>query len=281
MSEVFVQSTMFRFKLSAVLISALLCSLLQAASYEALVTAARGNILELDAQQQVVRTLSINATVPEGHAIQTQAGATATIILANGGVLTVQPETTLVLEQMQLDGDPSMASYRPLRPSPANTRTRLRLDRGEVLGEIKGIRANSKFEVTSAVGTAGITGTQFVVSVQIVDGQYVMTISNLDGSVVATLAGTSPVSVPAGSQVTLSGTYDSVSGSIEDAASTGSTPIASSVLNNFSAIISAAVDAVGAEETGDPQTDFIPLGDTDLEPDSVSSSVGRIVGTPL
>jgi hypothetical protein len=112
---------MLRFKVSAILVSAFLCSVLQAASYDALVTAVRGNVLELDAQQQVIRTLSVRSTIPEGHAIRTQPGSSVTLVLANGAVLSVQPETTLVLEQMQLDGDASMASYRPLRPSPANT----------------------------------------------------------------------------------------------------------------------------------------------------------------
>jgi hypothetical protein len=276
---------MIRFKISAIVFSALLCSLLQAASYDALVTAVRGNVLELDAQQQVVRTLSSTATVPEGHAIRTQSGGTATIILANGAVITLQPETTLVLEEMQLDGDASLASYRPLRPSPANTRTRLRIERGEILGEIKGIRRNSKFEVTSAVGTAGITGTKFAIKVVVVGNRYTMTITNIDGSVVSTIEGGVAETVPAGTAVELSGTFDSATGTISEAISSQPANAPASALQNFSAVISEAVEDASdqVEGTGELMLvpDLIPLSDPDADVVNDLDVNAVVTGTPL
>jgi len=263
--------------LNALFLSLVFASALSAASYEAIVSAVRGTVLELDAQQQVVRTLSVNAEVPEGHTVSTNAGATVTLVLANGGVVTLKPETSLVLEQMQLDGPPSMASYRPLRPSPANTRTRLRLDRGEVLGEVKGIRANSKFEVTSAVGTAGITGTKFVVNVTIVDGRYTMTVTNLDGSVVTTIEGASPVSLPAGSQATLSATYDTETGEVSEITTDGA-PVSPSQVDSLSQEISNNVDAIEAEDSNvELPTDLIPVPD-DFEQESTAADV---IGSPI
>ena len=276
---------MFRTKLTALLLSTLLCGALFGGAYEAIVTSVNGTVLELNQQQQVVRTLSKNARVVEGNAIRTRPDSSATLVLANGAVITVTPDTTLVLEQMQLDGDASLASYRPLRPSAANTRTRLRLDRGEVLGEVKGIRANSKFEVASAVGTAGISGTKFTVAVTVSGNTYTMTISNLDGTVVSTLEGQSTVNIPAGQSVVLSGTFDDTTDEVSDATSTAPAAIPAATLNTLSSMISNAVKGSTAttEESGDDQL-IIPINpvDPDLDPDgsNVSSDIPVVVGTP-
>lgn len=271
---------MFRSKSYLLLISALFCCVLQAGSYEAMVTAVRGTAFELDARQQVVRTLSTSVGIPEGHAIQTRPGATVTVVLANGGVITVQPNTTLVLEQMQLDGDASLASYRPLRPSAANTRTRLRLDRGEVLGEVKGIRANSKFEVASAVGTAGISGTKFVVSVTISGNTYVMKVTNIDGTVVTTVTGEAPTSVPAGTSTELSGSFDSDTGAVSEAVSSDPASVPASALDAFTDIIDNAVDNASTTDQVDMPTDLIPLGEEGSVDGVISSDITEI-GTNL
>jgi hypothetical protein len=267
--------------ISLFLVFTLFGAILQAASTTAIVTAARGTVLELDGRQQVVRTLSANAEVPEGHTIQTRPGATATIVLANGGVVTLQSDTTLVLAEMQLDGPPSMASYRPLRPSPANTRTRLHLERGEVLGEVKGIRANSKFEVTSAVGTAGISGTKFVVRVTVTGGLYTMTITNLDGTVVSTAEGESPVSVPPGTQVEISANFDTTTGEVSEVTS-DSAAVPPAVIESFSSAIESAIEAIASDEGVDLPTDLIPIP-SDLDPDGPvgAADVEPVVGTAL
>ncbi len=244
--------------------------------------AVRGLVLEVDEGDTVVRTLSAGARVAEGGIVRATTGASATLVLANGGVITVQPETDLQLEQMQLDGDASLGSYEPLRPAAANTRTRLRLDRGEVLGEVKGIRANSKFEVVTAVGTAGITGTQFRVALTLnPDGTFTLLITNIEGSVVATLEGQAPVAVPPGSQATITGSYDSATGTLANV-STATSEVPADTLEAFAESISSEIEAAReSPPVQDAPSIQIPLEASDSEDAQAvqSAQINAVIGT--
>jgi hypothetical protein len=67
-----------------------------------------------------------------------------------------------------------------------DTTTMLNLLSGTVLGNVKKISANSRYEITTPHGVAGIRGTDWLVSaVPTEDGKYVVTFSSVSGIVTA------------------------------------------------------------------------------------------------
>lgn len=207
------------FRTLSLLLAFVACSQLSAATYEALIVAVKGTAFEVDSNQKALRTLAPNATVAEGNGVRTSNNATLTLVLANGAVITLEPDTIVFMEQLQIDGDASLSINKPLTPSPADTRTRLRINRGEILGEVKGLSPRTKFEITSFVGTAGITGTKFTVElVEVSPNRFALIITNLDGTVDANAntAASSEFSVSAGDQTIITATYDSDTGEITD-----------------------------------------------------------------
>jgi hypothetical protein len=67
-----------------------------------------------------------------------------------------------------------------------DTDTSLKLDTGTVLGTVRKLSANSRYEVVTPNGVAGIRGTDFAVTVVVKgDGTYTITFSSITGTVVA------------------------------------------------------------------------------------------------
>lgn len=262
----------------SLLLALLVYSQSTAATYDALVVAVKGTAFEVDADELALRTLAPNARIAEGNGIRTSEGATLTIVLANGAVLTLEPDTLVYMDQLQLDGDASLAMNKPLKPSPADTQTRVRIDRGEILGEVKGLSPRSKFEIASPVGTAGISGTKFLVEVRSLGGnRYSMVITNLDGTVAGNAPGGEPASVEAGSKVVISATYDSVTGEVSTIETTSETIPSSTIqtlINGISENVEQIVEEVGANDV--PQI-ILPI--QLVEPEVIGDPQTVVIGT--
>jgi hypothetical protein len=88
----------------------------------------------------------------------------------------VSSDTTLVLEKMD-------------RLSPGrdgDTETMLNLQVGSILGQVQKVSANSRYEITTPHGVAGIRGTDWSVTVTaLANGQYEVTFTSVQGTLVA------------------------------------------------------------------------------------------------
>ena len=266
---------MYTLKSISILLLTLACHLAHAVSYEALVVSVSGTAFEVDANEQALRTLAPNATIAEGNGIRTAAGASLTIVLANGAVLTLEPESLVYMEQLQLDGDPSLIMNKPLKPSPANTRTRLRIGRGEILGQVKGLSPLSKFEVASPVGTAGITGTRFTIQLISLGGnRFSLLITNLDGSV------TSPdgTAIAAGNQTVVTATLNTTTGEITDLVTTTETVPAATLEALIDAISDNVESIQELGESSEAPVIYLPI--ELIDPETTGDPRVVVIGTP-
>jgi hypothetical protein len=88
----------------------------------------------------------------------------------------VSADTTLVLEKMDRIGS----------GREGDTETMLNLEAGSILGQVKKVSANSRYEITTPHGVAGIRGTDWsVVVTQLGNGQYEVTFESVQGTLVA------------------------------------------------------------------------------------------------
>jgi hypothetical protein len=88
----------------------------------------------------------------------------------------VSADTTLVLEKMDRIG--------PGREG--DTETMLNLQAGSILGQVQKVSANSRYEITTPHGVAGIRGTDWSVTVTaLANGQYEVTFTSVQGTLVA------------------------------------------------------------------------------------------------
>ncbi len=96
--------------------------------------------------------LKVGQILAEGDTINTGAAATVELNLGvNGQSLTIKPASSVTLDQLNFTG------------TGADTviNTRLNLTKGGLNGNVKKLAANSKYEVKTANGVAGVRGTSF------------------------------------------------------------------------------------------------------------------------
>jgi hypothetical protein len=87
----------------------------------------------------------------------------------------VSADTTLVLEKMDRIGGRE-----------GDTETMLNVEAGSILGQVKKVSANSRYEITTPHGVAGIRGTDWSVTVtQLGNGQYEVIFESVQGTLVA------------------------------------------------------------------------------------------------
>ena len=129
--------------------------------------------------------LSPGSEFGQGHSVVTGARSSAVLYLPNGSVVNVAANSSLAVSELLQDPyDPSLGSYDTLRADPSRSSTRLQLNYGEVVGQVKSLRSDSRFEIATEVGVAGIRGTIVKVTFGVdSEGKKVMTVVNADGVV--------------------------------------------------------------------------------------------------
>ncbi len=124
----------------------------------------------------------------EGYTVITEAESNALLVFSNGATLRVAAESSIsVNELIQETFSPELGSYQTLREEPTASESRLHLNYGEVTGQAR-LHEDSRFDVATNVGVAGIRGTRFQVSFtsEIDDDgreRMRMTVINIEGTV--------------------------------------------------------------------------------------------------
>lgn len=118
--------------------------------------------------------LKVNMELPEGATITT--GPNSDVKMSVNGVTSavdVRAETTISLAEMTKMG--------------RDSQTQLDLKTGSILGQVRKVAANSKYEIKTPRGVAGIRGTDFMVSVSALPGGgFSVTFSSITGTVFVT-----------------------------------------------------------------------------------------------
>jgi hypothetical protein len=120
--------------------------------------------------------LKINAELDAGVVVRTGPDSTADLSV-NGlsSALRIEPETTVAI--------PTMTRTDSSRDS--DQETMLDLQDGAILGNVKKISANSRYEIKTPHGVAGIRGTDYHVRARLEsDGRHTVTFTSITGQVI-------------------------------------------------------------------------------------------------
>ena len=132
--------------------------------------------------------LKVGTTLRPGATIQTAPESIVDLYLGeNGPVVRVTPNTTVGLEKLTYAGT-GVDSV---------SETRLNLQSGTIIGNVKKLAKASKYEIKTPNGVAGIRGTDFVVTAKkLADGTYEVTFTSVTGTlVVAAIVNGNPQTV--------------------------------------------------------------------------------------
>ena len=111
--------------------------------------------------------IRVGDLVPLGSTLKTPADSTLKLLFANGAILILQPRSQLRLALFASKDSVQMQNTAQSRPSEqSKSDTNLDLDSGTVLLDVPSLKKESTFQVTTPLGTAGIRGTRFYVSVR-------------------------------------------------------------------------------------------------------------------
>ena len=111
----------------------------------------------------VTTTLNKDDLVKQTAKINTENNSSVVLAFSNGATTQLGPDTELVIEEFLQDPFPNTIAVASLTDEPTTSRTRLALNHGELVGEVKHLKREkgSRFDVQTPVGAAGIRGTTF------------------------------------------------------------------------------------------------------------------------
>ena len=148
----------------------------------------------------------------QGEAIETGPKSRAALVFSNGTVMGVEPDSYFSITKFLQDPfDPTAINIKSTKTEPTTSITEVNLKRGEVLGDVRKLNKGSKMQLTTPVGTAGIRGTKFRLTITSIsaDGRtFTASLSVTEGSVAFQGTGqTDSTTVTAGNSLSLSGTF--------------------------------------------------------------------------
>ena len=165
------------------------------------------------------RPLKTGDQIAQDWTVNTAPGASVVLVFSNGAIVEVGGDSSLAVREYLQESFADDYKVSAATEEPSTSTTRLRLIRGELVGNVKHLRLDrgSSFTIDTAVGAAGIRGTVFRIVVRAdAAGKAVFSLSTDQGEVVLQGINAPAVSVAAGREVRLSfeGTVDATTGEI-------------------------------------------------------------------
>jgi hypothetical protein len=129
--------------------------------------------------------LMIGAILGQGDSIATGAWSTALLVFSNGSEILVTEKTSITIVKLSQEAFGGTKSYEQLKADPSKSQSLLQLNYGKVSGHVKSLKAGSRFDIETPLGTAAIRGTKFSIECRynVVRGEFIFVIYNLDGKV--------------------------------------------------------------------------------------------------
>jgi hypothetical protein len=165
-----------------------------------------GAVTNLEKEMDIEQSAKINTVGSDSSVV---------ILFSNGATTRLGGDTELVIDEYLQDPFTAQIKVKEMDKEPTPSRTKLRLNRGELVGDVKKLRLedNASFTVQTPVGAAGIRGTVFrIVFRPSANGQAFFQLSTASGLVqlsqpgqntTVTASGTAGVQIPQGQGVEL------------------------------------------------------------------------------
>ncbi len=104
-----------------------------------------------------------NDSVPQAAKVVTEGKSGVILVFSNGATTQLGEDTTLVIDEFLQDPFSQQVSVAALTAEPTVSHTRLHLNKGELIGNVKHLNRDkgSTFTIDTPVGAAGIRGTTF------------------------------------------------------------------------------------------------------------------------
>jgi len=122
-----------------------------------------------------------------GLSIQTGPSSTVLLFFSNGSAINLQPDSHLDINQFVQAEFEYEGPYTSLQEEPSQSITEMYLHYGELIGEVRKLRADSSYTINTSAGKAEILGTTFVVRYRPGQDGGRTEIFNLNGTVIATV----------------------------------------------------------------------------------------------
>jgi hypothetical protein len=157
-----------------------------------------------------VTPLSKDMDIEQSAKINTEKGGSVVLVFSSGATTRIGEDSELVIEEFLQDPFAETVKVKDAVEEPSPSRTRLALNKGELVGDVKKLRLdqNSEFTVKTPVGAAGVRGTVFRIVFRPDPNNpnkatfQLTTTSGLVQNTVVTATGTSPgVQIPQGQQI--------------------------------------------------------------------------------
>lgn len=183
----------------------------------------RGDVKKVNLTDKTEVPLRNGDTLQQNHAVLTAGGESSVVLVfANGSTVRVGHDSRLEISEFLMDPlQVDISNVAALTNEPTTSRTNLRLEFGEMVGNVKTLNraAGSSFSVSTPAGAAGIRGTIFrIVYRPTGNGQaFNFTLSTSEGLVLfesTTTAGAAAVQVPLGREVTVVATFDAATNTL-------------------------------------------------------------------
>lgn len=134
----------------------------------------------------VTTELAVDMVVEQSATVRTHAEGSVVLVFSNGATTKLGNDTELVIDEFLQDPFNATVKVSDLDKEPSPSRTKLSLNRGEIIGDVKQLRhdQDSSFTVQTPVGAAGIRGTIFrIVFRPQANGQAFFTLTTQTGRV--------------------------------------------------------------------------------------------------
>ena len=147
------------------------------------------------------KDIGVGNSIYEGHSVETPEQGKAVLLFSNGSMTTLSGKAKISIDEFKqapFKGD-SKSTVDSLEKEPSSSQTKIKLNYGDLVFNVKALNANSAFIMDSPVGSAVIRGTvgQLTVSID-ADGNATGGVNMVEGSVSFTDPSGNTAAVPAG-----------------------------------------------------------------------------------
>ncbi len=164
----------------------------------------RGSVTLVNNQNNKRMELERGYTFMGSHTVLTGARSTVFLQFSNGSSIILGPNSMVTIDKFtQENYNRALGTYNKLKADPSRSTIEIKLVYGNVIGDAKKLRPNSRIQITTPRGSADVRSRQYVVAYDMRENST--TVTNVKGTLTANYNG-SPIKVDTGKEIVMSAT---------------------------------------------------------------------------